>query len=141
MPATRKIRLQDQLREVLSEILLRKMRDPRFQEGLLTITEVEVTTDYKQATVYISVLGTEEERSSKLNLLRGASGVLRAELKQSKAFINVPSLTFKYDEAIERGSHMFDVMEQVRREDAARPKPIISEEDAETDAQADEDAA
>ncbi len=141
MPATRKIRLQDQLREVLSEILLRKMRDPRFQEGLLTITDVEVTTDYKQATVYISVLGTEEERSSKLNLLRGAVGVLRTELKHSKAFINVPSLTFKYDEAIERGSHMFDVMEQVRREDAARPKPIISEEDTQTETHTDGVAA
>ena len=134
MPATRKIRLQDQLREVLSEILLRKMRDPRFQEGLLTITEVEVTTDYKQATVYISVFGTEEERNSKLNLLRGAVGVLRTELKYSKAFINVPSLTFKYDEAIERGSHMFDIMEQVRREDAARPKPIITDGDTDEDA-------
>ena len=129
MPATRKIRLQDQLREVLSEILLRKMRDPRFQEGLLTVTDVEVTTDYKHATVYISVLGTDEEREGKLNLLRGAAGVLRTELKHSKAFINVPSLTFKYDESIERGAHIFDVMEQVRREDAARPKPIISNED------------
>ena len=130
MPATRKIRLQDQLREVLSEILLRKMRDPRFQEGLLTVTDVEVTTDYKQATVYISVLGTDEEREGKLNLLRGAAGVLRTELKHSKAFINVPSLTFKYDESIERGAHIFDVMEQVRREDAARPKPIISDEES-----------
>lgn len=135
MPATRKIRLQDQLREVLSEILLRKMRDPRFQEGLLTITDVEVTTDYKQATVYISVLGTEEEREGKLNLLRGAVGVLRTELKHSKAFINVPSLTFKYDESIERGAHIFDVMEQVRREDAARPKPVVSEDAADEDAE------
>ncbi len=123
MPATRKQRLQDQLREVLSEIIRREMRDPRFQEGLLSITDVDVTADYKQATVFISVLGTDEARRDKLNLLRGATGVLREALKRSKAFINVPSLTFKYDEAIERGSHMFDVLEQVKREDAARPKP------------------
>ena len=123
MPGTRKQRLQDQLREVLSEIIRREMRDPRFQEGLLSITDVDVTADYKQATVFISVLGTDEARRDKLNLLRGATGVLREELKRSKAFINVPALTFKYDEAIERGSHMFDVLEQVKREDAARPKP------------------
>ena len=132
MPATRKQRLQDQLREVLSEVIRREMRDPRFQDGLLSITDVDVTTDYKQATVYISVLGTEEARSEKLNLLRGAAGVLRTELKRSKAFINVPSLTFKYDEAIERGAHIFDVMEQVRREDAARPKPVLDEPAEET---------
>ena len=123
MPATRKQRLQDQLREVLSEIIRREMRDPRFQEGLLSITDVDVTADYKQATVYVSVLGSEEARRDKLNLLRGATHVLRDELKRSKAFINVPSLTFKYDEAIERGSHIFEVLEQVKREDDARPKP------------------
>jgi len=127
MPATRKQRLQDQLRAVLSEIILREMRDPRFQEGLLSITDVDVTADYKQATVYVSVLGTEEARQGKLNLLRGATGVLREQLKKSKAFINVPSLTFKYDEAIERGSHIFEVLEQVKREDDARPKAPAEE--------------
>ena len=131
MPATRKQRLQDQLREVLSEVIRREMRDPRFQEGLLSITDVEVTTDYKQATVYISVLGSEEARQGKLNLLRGASGVIREALKRSKAFITIPSLTFKYDEAIERGSHIFEVLEQVKRDDDARPKPPVEEAAAE----------
>ena len=123
MPATRKQRLQDQLREVLSEIIRREMRDPRFSDGLLTITEVEVTSDYKNATVYISVLGSEQAQKEKLNLLRGASGVLRDALKRSKAFITLPSLTFKYDDALAHGTHMFEVLEQVRREDEARPKP------------------
>ena len=123
MPATRKQRLQDQLREVLSEIIRREMRDPRFTDGLLTITQVEVTSDYKNATVYISVLGSEQAQKEKLNLLRGASGVLRDALKRSKAFITLPSLTFKYDDALAHGTHMFDVLEQVRREDEARPKP------------------
>ena len=123
MPATRKQRLQDQLREVLSEVIRREMRDPRFNDGLLSITEVEVTTDYKEATVYVSVFGSEEAKKAKLNLLRGATGVIRQALKKSKAFINVPSLTFEYDEAIERGSHMFEVLAQVKREDEARPKP------------------
>jgi len=134
MPATRKQRLQDQLREVLSEIIRREMRDPRFSDGLLTITEVEVTSDYKNATVYISVLGSEQAQKEKLNLLRGASGVLRDALKRSKAFITLPSLTFKYDEALAHGTHMFDVLEQVRREDEARPKPpesLETEEEAE----------
>jgi len=127
MPATRKQRLQDQLREVLSEVIRREMRDPRFTDGLLTITDVEVTTDYKNATVFISVLGSEDAKRDKLNLLRGATGVLREELKRSKAFINVPSLTFKYDDTIDRGSHMFEVLEQVKREDAARPQPVAEE--------------
>lgn len=128
MPATRKQRLQDQLREVLSEIIRREMRDPRFSDGLLTITQVEVTSDYKNATVYVSVLGSEQAQKDKLNLLRGASGVLRDGLKRSKAFITLPALTFKYDDSLANATHMFDVLEQVRREDAARPKPPESEE-------------
>lgn len=134
MPATRKQRLQDQLREVLGEVIRREMRDPRFTDGLLTITDVEVTTDYKNATVFISVLGSEDAKRDKLNLLRGANGVLREALKRSKAFINVPSLTFKYDDTIDRGSHMFEVMEQVKREDAARPKPVETPEAESADA-------
>ncbi len=133
MPATRKQRLQDQLREVLSEVIRREMRDPRFTDGLLTITDVEVTTDYKNATVFISVLGSEDARRDKLNLLRGANGVLREELKRSKAFINVPALTFKYDDTIDRGAHMFEVLEQVKREDAARIKPADEAESADAD--------
>lgn len=133
MPATRKQRLQDQLREVLSEVIRREMRDPRFTDGLLSITDVEVTTDYKNATIFISVLGSEEAKRDKLNLLRGANGVLREALKKSKAFINVPSLTFKYDDTIDRGSHMFEVLEQVKREDAARAKPFTEDAEAETD--------
>ena len=121
--------MQDQLREVLSEIIRREMRDPRFQEGLLSITDVDVTADYKSATVFISVLGSEEAKREKLNLLRHATGVLREELKRSKAFITVPALTFRYDEAIERGSHIYEVLEQVKREDAARPKPPEEEAD------------
>jgi ribosome-binding factor A len=134
MPATRKQRLQDQLREVLSEVIRREMRDPRFQDGLLSITDVEVTTDYKNATIFISVLGTEEAKRDKLNLLRGANGVLREALKKSKAFINVPSLTFKYDDTIDRGSHMFEVLEKVKQEDAARPKPVEDITPEDTDA-------
>ncbi|MGI4789806.1 MAG: 30S ribosome-binding factor RbfA [Janthinobacterium lividum] len=139
MPATRKQRLQDQLREVLSEVIRREMRDPRFQDGLLSITDVEVTSDYKNATIFISVLGSEEAKRDKLNLLRGANGVLREALKKSKAFINVPSLTFKYDDTIDRGSHMFEVLEQVKREDAARPKPLAEETDADEEAKAEEE--
>ena len=138
MPATRKQRLQDQLREVLSEVIRREMRDPRFTDGLLSITDVEVTSDYKNATIFISVLGSEEAKRDKLNLLRGANGVLREELKRSKAFINVPALTFKYDDTIDRGSHMFEVLEQVKREDAARPKPPA--DDSETEDAAEEEA-
>jgi len=129
MPGTRKQRLQESLRAELSDVIRREMRDPRFQTGLLSITEVEVTQDLKHATVYISVLGDAQAQQYELKALRGASHVLREELKRRRVFINVPDLSFKYDDAIERGNQMFELLERVRKEDAARPKPPEAEGD------------
>lgn len=131
MPGTRKQRLQESLRAELSDVIRREMRDPRLHTGLLSITEVEVTQDLKHATVYISVLGDAQAQQDELKALRGASHVLREELKRRRAFINVPDLSFKYDDAIERGNQMFELLERVRKEDAARPKPPEAENDAE----------
>jgi ribosome-binding factor A len=120
MPATRKQRLQETLRAELSDIIRREMRDPRFSVGLLSITDVEVSQDLKHAIVFVSVLGDEKVRKDELTALRGASGFLRGELGKRKVFINVPDLSFKYDEAMERGTHMFELLERVKREDAER---------------------
>ncbi len=128
MPGTRKQRLQESLRAELSDVIRREMRDPRFRNGLLSITEVEVTQDLKHATVYVSVLGDAQAQQDDLRALRGATHVLREELKRRRAFINVPDLSFKYDDAIERGNQMFELLQRVKQEDEARPKP--PEEDA-----------
>jgi ribosome-binding factor A len=120
MPTNRKPRLQERLREELSDVIRREMRDSRFKEGLLSITDVQVTGDYKQATVYVSVLGDDHVRKDILNALRGASGVLRMELGRRKSFNSVPELHFKYDDTLERGTQMFQLLERVRQEDAAR---------------------
>ncbi len=131
MPGTRKQRLQESLRTELSDVIRREMRDPRFRNGLLSITEVEVTQDLKHATVYVSVLGDAQAQQDELKALRGASYVLREELKRRRVFINVPDLSFKYDDAIERGNQMFELLQRVKQEDEARPKPPEEEGDAE----------
>ena len=132
MPSNRKPRLQESLRAELSEVIRREMRDPRFREGLLSITDVQVTADYKQATVYVSVLGDAQARKDILNALRGAAGPLRGELGRRKAFNSVPELHFKYDESLERGAQMFELLERVRREDAEKAAeasvPLASEQ-------------
>jgi ribosome-binding factor A len=133
MPSNRKPRLQESLRAELSEVIRREMRDPRFREGLLSITDVQVTADYKQATVYVSVLGDAQARKDILNALRGAAGPLRGELGRRKAFNSVPELHFKYDESLERGAQMFELLERVRREDAEKAAQATSEEPEESE--------
>jgi ribosome-binding factor A len=127
MAAMRRQRLQEALREELSDVIRKEMRDPRFSEGLLSITDVEVTPDYRHATVYVSVLGDANAKEHELAALRGAAGVLRGELGRRKAFKSVPELSFKYDDALERGSHVFEMLERIKQEDAAREHLVEAE--------------
>lgn len=108
------------MRAELYEVIRRELRDPRFSEGLLSITDVDVSPDLKYATVYVSVLGDEQAKTDILKALTGAAGVLRAELGRRKAFKSVPELHFRYDESIERGARVFSLIEQANREDEAK---------------------
>lgn len=130
MAATRKQRLAETLRAELYEVIRRELRDPRFSEGLLSITDVDVSPDLKYATVYVSVLGAEQAKKDILKALAGAAGVLRAELGRRKAFKSVPELHFRYDESIERGARVFSLIERATLEDQAHPHEVESEDSA-----------
>jgi len=95
------------------------MRDPRFTANLLSITDVDVSPDLKYATVFFSVLGDEKARLDAMKALRGAAGLLRAELGRTKVFKSVPELQFRYDESIEKGAHLFELIQHARKEDEA----------------------
>jgi ribosome-binding factor A len=129
MTAPRKTRLGETIRAELADILRTEMRDPRFTANLLSITDVDVTADLKIATVYISVLGDENARQEALKALRGAAGLLRVELGRTKVFKNVPELHFRYDESIERGAHVFELIQHARKEDEALRAASSTEED------------
>jgi ribosome-binding factor A len=124
MPASRKIRLAETLREELSQVIRTELRDPRLAAGLLSITGVDVSADLKYATVYVSIFGDDLVRKEMMTALKGASGILRAELGRTKAFKSVPALTFRYDDSIERGISLSRALETAMKMDAG----IIPEE-------------
>ena len=117
MPAPRKVRLAETIRAELSQAIRTELRDPRLAGGLLTISGVDISSDLKYATVYVSILGDEKVRQDMMKALKGASGVLRAELGRTKAFKSVPELTFRYDESIERGARLYSAIEDAVRHD------------------------
>ncbi len=116
MPAPRKARIAEALRLELSEVIRREMRDPRLSEGLLSITGVDVSSDLRYATVFVSVLGDEDAQKHVTSALQGAAGVLRNELRSRKAFKNVPELSFQYDDSIARAARIFTLLEESKRE-------------------------
>lgn len=101
-------RTNEDIQRVLSE-LLRNIKDPRVNQGLLSITGVEVTGDLRWCKVYLSVLGLKNEKEL-LKGLKSASGWLRRELGHSLSLRYTPELVFQLDRSIEHGAHINSVL-------------------------------
>jgi len=98
------------VKKVLSEALP-SLKDPRI--GFVTVTGVRTTKDLSLATVYVSVLGSEEEQSRTLDGLRSAHGVLQAQVARELGTRRTPVLTFEYDPAIERGVRLTKIIDEL----------------------------
>ena len=106
-------RVNDLLREQLSELLLREVKDPRVNHGLVSITEVQVSPDLRRATVFVSHLGRDDERDEVLRGLAAASHFLRNELVHRLSLRTVPELVFRFDPSIERGARLASLINEV----------------------------
>lgn len=96
-------RVGEQIRRELSDILRRELRDPRV--GRVTLTDVEVSTDYAHAVVFFSCLESSQVSEATAGLQR-AAGFLRSQLARRITLHATPVLRFVYDESIERGDHL-----------------------------------
>lgn len=110
MPGYRLDRTNDDIRIVLSE-LLRSVKDPRVQQGMISITRTDTTGDLKYCKVYVSVFGLENEKDFKRGL-KSASGWLRRELGHRLSLRNTPELIFELDDSIEHGAHINQIMNE-----------------------------
>lgn len=111
------------LREELSELLLREVKDPRVDHGLVSITEVRTSPDMRHATVYVSHLGDAADRDEVIAGLQHAAPFLHRELVHRLKMKIVPDFHFRYDPSIERGAHLASLIQQVAEEHDASPGP------------------
>lgn len=112
MSTRRQKKFAELIHRELSDLLEKKMGDPRVQG--VTITEVEVTPDLRMARIRVTRLGTDEERQEALRGLQGAGGFLRHELSANLALRYVPELKFFLDNRWEKASHIDALLEQIR---------------------------
>ena len=103
-------KVNELLREVLSESLL-DLKDPRI--GFVTVTAVRTSRDLRQATVYVSVLGSERKRQRSLEGLEAAHGVLQARIAREVRMKRTPTLTFEYDPIVEEGVRMSKLIDEL----------------------------
>jgi ribosome-binding factor A len=111
-------RIADQVQRELSEIIRLELKDPRV--GMITITDVDVSPDHKNARVFFTVLGDQSRIDDATAGLRRAAGFLRSELAQRMEMRSVPQLQFSYDASVERGARLSQLIDAAIAEDAAR---------------------
>jgi ribosome-binding factor A len=101
-------RVDEALREVLSGRLAAGLKDPRI--GFVTVTAVDTSPDLRNARVYVSVLGTEEEREDTFEGLKSSQGFLQATIASELRLKRTPVLEFVNDEALERGRRINELL-------------------------------
>jgi ribosome-binding factor A len=111
MAYNRGARISEEIKRELSD-LIRDIKDPRL--GFVTITSVEATSDLKHAKVFVSVYGSAEEKKNSLTALSNAKGFFRTEIGKRIRARTTPELTFKFDESIEHGAKIMQLLEGVK---------------------------
>ena len=111
MPSNKLARTNDDIQRVLAA-KLREVKDPRVQQGMISVTRVETTGDLRYAKVWLSVLGMENEKEFRRGL-KSASGWLRHELGQSLELRYTPELVFELDHSIEYGAHISQMLQKL----------------------------
>ncbi|HWI43479.1 MAG TPA: 30S ribosome-binding factor RbfA [Nocardioides sp.] len=114
-PRVRKI--ADRIQVIVAEMLERRIKDPRL--GFVTITDVRLTGDAQNATIYYTVLGEDADQQSTAKALESAKGVLRSEVGKQLGMRHVPSLAFEWDGIPESARHLDEVLARAREADAA----------------------
>lgn len=111
-------RIAEQIQRELSDIIRLELKDPRV--GMITIIDVEVTQDQSHAKVFFTTLGDSSRIADATRGLDRAAGFLRSELAHRMKLRIVPQLQFKYDESVERGIHLSQLIDAAVADDAAR---------------------
>lgn len=108
MPSNKLARTNDDIQLAVSK-LLREIKDPRVNQGMISVTRVETTGDLRYSKIWLSVMGLQNEKEFKKGL-KSAAGWLRRELGSSLKLRNTPELTFELDHSIEYGAHINELI-------------------------------
>jgi ribosome-binding factor A len=114
-------KVADLIQREISQMLRRKIKDPRI--GFVTITRVEVSEDCRSAKVYFSVVGTLKERERSMKGLDSAKGYVRRELGRRIRMRYTPEIMFRFDPSIEYAIHIGEVIQQLKQDTGENGEP------------------
>ncbi len=122
MVKNRVARLNSLLKEVISEVIHRDVRNPHVNP-LVSVTNVEITSDLQHAKVYISVIGTPKEKDETILALQSAAGFIAIQSSKKVTMRYFPVLTFRLDNSVEQQMRIDSLLGQIKEEQNARKTP------------------
>ena len=105
-------KMKEFIKQEIVQMLLRDLKDTRL--GFVTVTEVAVTGDLREATVYVSLFGSDEEKEKSFAALQNATGFIRTELGKRLQVRHTPEITFAVDRSIDYGDHIERVLKSIK---------------------------
>lgn len=114
MASNRMERIKEDIKRELASIL-REIKDPRLSP-MTSVIAVEVTKDLKYAKVYVSIMGSEDEKTSSIQALKNATGFIKREIGSRLNLRGVPHPTFVVDRSIDYGAHINDLIAKINKE-------------------------
>jgi ribosome-binding factor A len=128
------------IRREMSELLRNGIRDERVQQGLVSVTQVEVAGDLQHCRIFVSVYGSESDRDQAMAGLKAATPFVKGVLARRLQMRRTPDLVFQLDRGLEKGSSVLGLLQQLEQERQERdtsPESQGTEGDADTDTEED----
>lgn len=114
----RSVRVGDQMKQEIADILMKKIKDPRI--GFVTVTDVELSDDLRNAKVFVSVYGGDKEETFKG--LKSAAPFIRSELGRRMTMRCVPEILFRFDSTVEQGAHIMELLHEIEEKQTTEEK-------------------
>ena len=127
MSDVRARKLQEFIKQEVSQMLMRGMKDPRI--GFTTVTDVEVTGDLRQAKIYVSLFGSDKEKADTLQALKHARGHVRSELGKILNLRHVPEIDFDKDTSLDYSMHIESLINEIHQGPTFTEKETNDEQD------------
>ena len=111
-------RVQELMKQELSKIILQDLKDPRI--GFVTVTAVDVSSDLRNARVYVSLMGSEQQIADSWRGLQSSRGFLRREIGHRVRLRYTPELTLELDKSVDYGVHIQELLQQIKKDEENR---------------------
>jgi ribosome-binding factor A len=122
----RSVRVAEAVREEVASFLTEGAKDPRIV-GFVTVTGVDVTNDLRHARVYVSIMGSDEEKNTTLEGLDSLASHLRSRVARAVRLRTAAELEFRLDRTVERAARIESLLSDLHREDSAKEPPADEE--------------